>query len=319
MRIEAQSKLGYYPTPEKVVYLIKKHLRIPDKEFTALDPCCGTGRALEILTTGSKAKTYGVEIDGVRAKEANEVLDKVENEAIESMAITPGSFSLLYLNPPYDADETGERKEYLFLKLTTTYLAPRGILIYIIPNRYIRNVFDCLKANYENIKIYAFPKEEYRIFNQVVIFGVKRKEPVYDVYSSSDYYNYYSDRKLGEGSCEYVIPSMRSEKVKVFKSARNLEELNRALKKSDVWERFKSLTRYDRALNTRPILPLRKGHIGLLLAGGYLDGEVAGHVAKGMVIEEKIVDTSGDTIKERTNLKVSIKILSKNGEIKVLS
>ncbi|MGF7396298.1 hypothetical protein PQ692_14925 (plasmid) [Thermoanaerobacterium thermosaccharolyticum] len=74
----------------------------------------------------------------------------------------------------------------------------------------------------------------------------------------------------------------------------------------------------------RPPLPLHMAHIGLLLATGSLNGEMNGHVVKGVVkkSERKSVEeddeTGEQTTKTTEELSVSIKILTKYGEIKEL-
>ena len=115
MRPKGQIKMGYYPTPDSVVALVKPRLVFPDGPFAALDPCCGTGKALVDLVAGTRAATYGVELDLERAREADAVLTTVAKGAFELSKVPKNSFSLLLLNPPYDwesgADESA-RKEY---------------------------------------------------------------------------------------------------------------------------------------------------------------------------------------------------------------
>ena len=53
------------------------------------------------------------------------------------------SFSLLYLNPPYDSEInlTGNRRlEKLFLEHTYHWLVPHGILVLVIPYGQLRTV-----------------------------------------------------------------------------------------------------------------------------------------------------------------------------------
>jgi len=115
LRPKGQIKMGYYPTPDSVVALVKPRLVFPDGSFAALDPCCGTGKALAGLVAGTRAATYGVELDLERAREADAVLTTVAKGAFELSKVPKNSFSLLLLNPPYDwesgADESA-RKEY---------------------------------------------------------------------------------------------------------------------------------------------------------------------------------------------------------------
>ncbi|MGB6063166.1 MAG: DUF6094 domain-containing protein, partial [Desulfomonilaceae bacterium] len=70
MRIAGRMKMGYYPTPSRVVEQVKNFLLFPHAPFTALDPCCGEGLALAQLVSGTQAFTYGVELDQYRADEA---------------------------------------------------------------------------------------------------------------------------------------------------------------------------------------------------------------------------------------------------------
>ena len=46
MRIQGGIKMGHYPTPARVVDLIRNYLAFPPGQFSSLDPCCGEGDAL---------------------------------------------------------------------------------------------------------------------------------------------------------------------------------------------------------------------------------------------------------------------------------
>ena len=48
-RLEAQSKLLYYPTPEHIVKIISTWFSA-EKPVRLADPCCGTGEALRTFT-----------------------------------------------------------------------------------------------------------------------------------------------------------------------------------------------------------------------------------------------------------------------------
>lgn len=56
-RLEAQSKLLYYPTPNEVVDLIATWFRAKQKVRLA-DPCCGTGEALRRLADALGNEVY---------------------------------------------------------------------------------------------------------------------------------------------------------------------------------------------------------------------------------------------------------------------
>ena len=72
MRLEGQSKMGYYPTPEVTLSLIPTWLTPQDAEVLRyLDPCCGKGEAIAHVANGH-AETFGIELSDARAKEAED-------------------------------------------------------------------------------------------------------------------------------------------------------------------------------------------------------------------------------------------------------
>src|SRR5713226_8653128 len=110
MRIEAQSKMGYYPTPETSLRLIITWLSLSgDGLRRYLDPCAGKGEALAaIATSHGPAETYGIELSDLRATAAKQLLNHVINTGYEYAVLTDETFSLALTNPPYDGEsETG--------------------------------------------------------------------------------------------------------------------------------------------------------------------------------------------------------------------
>lgn len=146
-RLEAQSKLLYYPTPNEVVDLIATWFRAKQKVRLA-DPCCGTGEALRRLADAleNEVETWGVELSNSRAAQAALVLDHVLPTSFYAM--TPSkwssaSISLVFNNPPYDfsdileRDEKGRerriRHELLFVESATRKIVTGGHQVIIVP------------------------------------------------------------------------------------------------------------------------------------------------------------------------------------------
>ena len=182
MRLAGQTKMGYYPTPEKQTELICSCLKGEgDTTFMRLlDPCCGNGTALATIGKHlDTVKTYGVELSDVRSEEAKKVLRKVLLSPFEHTVMTNGTFSLILLNPPYDGEEVtggGTRLEELFLKLNISLLAENGILVYIIPQpRVTPNVAKMLAGWFEELHCFKFAGDDFEDFNQVIIFGKKKQ------------------------------------------------------------------------------------------------------------------------------------------------
>ena len=84
-----------------------------------LDPCVGARVALHLLTSGAN-----VERNSYDHGNAFDTVGKA------------GSFSFLYLNPPYDFEMgsmNNKRMEYLFLDHTYHLLVEGGVLLMVVP------------------------------------------------------------------------------------------------------------------------------------------------------------------------------------------
>ena len=198
MRLAAQAKGGYYPTPERVVDLIAELIHTPTgyyhrgrETIRILDPCCGAGDALERLAerldrpnapvsrTGQalSIETYGVELHRDRAEEAEKVLHRTLASDLFATSIANGAFGLLPLNPPYDFDSEDKRTEHAFLTQTTRYLAESGLLVFIVPRQRLAVSARYLSTHYGRMRCWAFPDPEREVFDQVVLFGYRKGEP----------------------------------------------------------------------------------------------------------------------------------------------
>lgn len=331
MRLEAEIKMGYYPTPLSVVERIRTFIRFPDDNVNLLDPCCGDGSGLKNLKGDAKATTYGIELDQNRANKAKKNLDHVLKGSYEEARISHNAFSCLYLNPPYDwgagvEGQPGERKEKTFLKGTLKYLQPSGLLVYLIPQKELtEDVAKILSYRFANFQVFRFPDEEYEPFKQIVLFGSKKSEAAFNEHEY-DRLKTVPYRELLE------IPFMEeplynlppSGPVQLFRSSLiSEEELERELEESTLWQKIKESAEVTNDSIGKPPLPLHKGHIGLLLANGCLDGIVGEgddrHIVRGKV--EKVVsryeEFEGDIKIEREveSYRVYIKILKRDGEV----
>ena len=129
-------RMGYYPTDLEHVQMIRKAVIFPESAVNILDPCCGEGLALETLADGEKAVTYGVELDEIRAEEAQNHLKRIGFGSFFHSRISSGAFQCVFLNPPYLSvvSESGHRRqEKAFLADSMRLLMDGGLLIYIIP------------------------------------------------------------------------------------------------------------------------------------------------------------------------------------------
>ena len=193
MRLAAQAKGGFYPTPERVVDLLAELIHTPSgyhyanrETLRILDPCCGAGEALAQLAErlGSHdaipIETYGVELHRDRAEEAEKRLGRALASDLFATSIANGAFGLLLLNPPYDHDSEDKRTEHAFLTQTTRYLAEGGLLVFIVPRQRLAVSARYLSTHYGRMRCWAFPHPEREVFDQVALMGYRKADPVPD-------------------------------------------------------------------------------------------------------------------------------------------
>lgn len=315
-RLESVAKQGFYPTPETVSDLITQYIQPTDKPFYALDPCCGEGTALKNLVskigTRTNGRGYGIEINSVRAKKSEAVLDKVLNIDISDLDCPKGAFSVMLLNPPYDTDGDGHRLEKIFLSATTKYLRTSGLLIFIIPQNQIACVSEYLSAHYKDIRTFQFPEKEYESFGQVVIFGVKKERVSFDSEVERELNRIgWHDTELPELTTPekplyIILPTLLKDLI--FGSLK--VKVENAIKKADtdgLWKGgafLQDLYGYaDDNSTLRPLLPLKKGHLTLLIASGMFNNQVLEKKGKRVIVKGrtyKVVDKNTDPANEDT-------------------
>ena len=127
MRLAGRERLGFYPLPAREGERIRRFLVFPDKPCCALDPCVGDGAAFAEIASDKKVLRYGVELDAGRAEQARTKGIEVIHGNCFDVQCPVESFSLIYLNPPYDFDigeQKSQRMEKLFLEHVHRWLTP---------------------------------------------------------------------------------------------------------------------------------------------------------------------------------------------------
>ena len=181
-QLEAQSKLLYYPFPLVSQAVVCTWLRVSAEAGLRryLDPCCGKGAALAAFAAQhGPAETFGIELADARAAEASGILDHVMSTAYEYAVLADETFSYIWLNPPFDGEGMtggGRRLEETFLLDTTSRLMPSGVLGYTIPHQRINEkIARHLAGWYDDLRCFKLVAEDYALYKQIVIFGVRRK------------------------------------------------------------------------------------------------------------------------------------------------
>jgi predicted RNA methylase len=291
MRLEAQAKAGFYPTPSKVVDIIKTWIgeKMPGPR-RLLDPCCGTGDPAAQIATAAGCDAYGVEINTDRAKTAKNLLSKVVAGNLFSVRARPGAFSILYLNPPYDFDAEDGRTELSFLKHTLPYLTPRGLLLFVVPQRRITTrIARVLSAYFEDLRVRKFPADEFQSFGQIVITGLKkaRAEINGDVLASLIQIQSMDLPDMHRKEFSFTVPAAGRDFF--IRSAEfGSDELAEELKASPLWkEPALGLVEEDEQTRPalQPLMPPRKAHLAMLIAAGLINNQILEANGKSLLIK----------------------------------
>ncbi len=289
MRLQAQAKAGFYPTPPRVVEMIASLMqaRTVTRGATTLrilDPCCGAGDALAQLAEcierpdGAAVETYGVELHAGRAQEAEGRLGHVLGTDLFQTSIANGAFGLLFLNPPYDSDAGDDRRtEQAFLRQTTRYLAEGGLLVFVVPLRRLQESERYLASHYARLRVWAFPEPEREAFGQVVVTGTRKAEVQYDQYAAVRL------REAIEGDLEELVQhrypvynAPATADGEVLFATRTVDHPVAATgeaRRSGLWVApvVRDALWPAEDARTRPLMPLRRGHLAMLVAAGFLD------------------------------------------------
>jgi tRNA1(Val) A37 N6-methylase TrmN6 len=151
----ARLKMGYYPLPGGEAQVLRSLLVFPEHS-TTVDPCAGTGKALLEVTAGADVERHGIELDAGRAAAAAaNGIQMVQGNTFDAQAKVE-TFSLLYLNPPYDSEInlTGNRRlERLFLEHTYRWLMPREVLVFVVPYERVSDCAHLLSDNFTRLVV----------------------------------------------------------------------------------------------------------------------------------------------------------------------
>jgi tRNA1(Val) A37 N6-methylase TrmN6 len=177
MRNAGRLKLGYYPLPTQEGHRLRWLLQ-STKPFSAIDPCVGTGAALRLITADFPCRRYGIELDAERALAASQSgIETVQGNLFDAHAKVE-SFSLLYLNPPYDSGKVGtlnnQRMELLFLEHTYRWLVHGGVLLFVVPEKRLSVCIPLLAANFTGFRLFQLNDPESIRFEQVVLAAVRK-------------------------------------------------------------------------------------------------------------------------------------------------
>jgi len=280
-RNAARLKMGYFPLPEAEARRIRSLLSFSGP-CCVVDPCAGKGTALNLITAEAPVVRFGVELDTARAEDAAASgIRMIQGNTFDAQAKVE-SFSLLYLNPPYDSeiDLSGNRRmERLFLEHTHRWLVQHGVLIFVIPSEQFADCAGLLAGNFTRIAAFRLTAPESIRFRQIVVFGIRR-----NVRGAAHEENLRRTLALAAHGGYSKLPELTPDAIEPFAVPRSGEAslsyrglpynlIEDLLPHSAAWKQAAQvvLPREDMAIG-RPITPLHGGHVGLLCTAGLLNG-----------------------------------------------
>lgn len=279
MRSVARIKLGYYPLPPAEGARLRRLLQFSPDGSSAVDPCAGTGSALLQITDGAHVERFAVELDTERARAAQDAGITTVHGNLFDVHGKSGSFSLLYLNPPYDSEVASfgnKRMELLFLQRTYRWLAPGGVLVMVVPHAQLYDCADLLAEAFSNFQVLRLTDPESERFDQVVLMAVRTKVNGTDYERNREaLVSAIWSKSMGVltgNELAYRVPASAAPAELQYRGL-PLDEVEDLVLSSAAWSKTRAFLLPAEAGSVgRPITPLHGEHVGLLCIAGLLDG-----------------------------------------------
>lgn len=303
-RLEGIAKAQFYPTPpsvvERVAAIVRHATSSNRRVMRLLDPCCGAGDALrQFADCIGGADTYGIEIEQNRATEARGVLDHLIAGSAFAVRLGVEAFSCLWLNPPYDEGDDGKRLEHSFLTTLSRTLAPGGLLIYVVPQVRLGQSARYLASRYEGLRCYRFQDPEYDAFRQCVVLGRRRATQVIasDAQAQVEAWATSPLPELpspGSTSPVYDLPALPVGPVVFASQFFEPQTAAAESRERGLWSNATLVERFWPAGErpVRPLMPLRRGHLAVLIAAGFLDNVLIEDGSRRVLVKGRITKVS---------------------------
>lgn len=300
-RPESLVKGGFYPTPERVVAALARLLPRTAagvrRVVRLLDPCAGSGEPAAALGAALGAQTYGIELNDDRAVEARDRLDRLLCCDAFATRLSNGAFSVLFCNPPYHDDEEKLRLEHRFLQHLTRALCPGGLLLFLIPQRRLEVSARYLASHYDRLAAWRFPDPEWAAFGQIVLAGAKKPWATPDP-ATERLVRAWSEEELpvlpdgpGDGATLPPVLTVPAGEVLFASAIPDPQVAAAECRRAGAW----ALPQVAEALwppderPVRPLMPLKKAHLGALTASGFVNNTLLEHDGERVLVKGRTV------------------------------
>jgi predicted RNA methylase len=317
-RLASQAAAGFFPTPARVVAALCRHLAAAPhggkRVVRVLDPCAGTGEPAAALARALGAESYGIELNGERAAQSRAHLDHVLATSAFSARLAHGAFSCLWLNPPYDGDDEKRRLEHAFLTSLSRALCPGGVLVLLIPQARLAVSARYLAAHYTGFAAYRFPDPEFAAFRQMVLLASKKPQATADAAAQARLEAWSGadlppllDEPTGP---PVLVPALPRAEVLFAPLAFDPILAAQEARRRGVWVQaaFAEQLWPPDERPVRPLMPLRRGHLALLIAAGLLNNVVLRQGGRRVLVKgrsrKELVQVDSDD--ERTEVQCEV-------------
>ncbi|MCK6563621.1 MAG: SAM-dependent methyltransferase [Dehalococcoidia bacterium] len=286
-RLEGIAKAQFYPTPpsvvERVAALVRHAPSSHRRVVRLFDPCCGAGDALRQFADAiGGGETYGIEIEQHRAAKAREVLDHLIAGSAFAVRLGHEAFSCLWLNPKAR------------LAQSARYLASR----------------------YEGLRCYRFQDPEYDAFRQCVVLGRRRATQVIANEAQAQVEEWATSSlpelpSPGSTSPVYELPALPAGPVVFASQFFEPETAAAEARLRGLWSNATLVERFWPAGErpVRPLMPLRRGHLAVLIAAGFLDNVLIEDGSRRVLVKGRITKVSRPVESADPNVEVEREFL----------
>jgi hypothetical protein len=167
--------------------------------------------------------------------------------------------------------------ESVFLDHCYRWVKPDGVLIFIIPVTVLNPCARLLASQFDPISVFRLEHPECVRFQQIVLFGTRRKahargEPKgIDTLFRAGYRPSSIPALKPDVAERYLIPP--SDRATIDYTGLPLDEIEDAIDRSVAMQNARGvLVRKQQKMSGRPVTPLHKGHVGLLACSGMVNG-----------------------------------------------
>ncbi len=342
MRLAAEVKLGYYPTPQPIADILAGAFLPPldDQPSTAFDPFCGTGAAIAAFPA---SLTLGSDLDAERIREASTRLTETLHADAWALKPRTHSTSLLLLNPPYMEDPASrERQEIRAVNAFTPWIHAKGYVVLIAPRKVVLEARYTIDRQWTVLACWRFPDPDYAAFGQIIVVAQPRR-----THDPENDWNFWLTRERPPAAPpsdttwndrqgpawprplpDTLSPQWRLPPALGFHltaSRPRVDQLVPLLEHTPAWETLKVQTAPMDTLDLKsPIhtpLTLHRGHLATLLTAGKLTGAIGTgdqrHLVRGRTIPYTVITHETEATRvEETRYRIEITSVHPDGTLR---